>query len=91
MPIDSMPFYENRSRWANKAGKIESIVIRVGNFGHNRGAPYREDQPRLVRKTLSYCRRIGDLMNHAAIFPLHSLRFFIGITVNGLKAFFHGE
>ena len=91
MPIDSMPFYENHYRWTNKAEKIKCFIIRVGNFGHNRAAPYREDQPRLVRKTLSYCRRIGDLLNHAAIFPLHSLRFFIGITVYGLKAYFHGE
>lgn len=33
----------------------------------------------VIRKAFSMFRRIGDLLNHARIFPVNSVRFFFGI------------
>lgn len=91
MPSEAMPFYDNGVKWSRKAEKIKRFIIEVGNFGHNREAAYNENQPRLIRKVLSYGRRIGDLFHHASIFPLDSFRFLFGITLGGLRAVIHGE
>lgn len=91
MPKDAMPFYENSGKWSRKAKKINRFIIEVGNFGHNREAAYNENQPRFVRKALSYSRRIEDLFHHASIFPFDSIRFLFGITFKGLRSFAHGE
>ena len=40
----------------------------------------------VVRKAFSMFRRIGDLINHARIFPLDSLRFFPRIMWNGVRS-----
>ena len=45
----------------------------------------------VVRKTFSMFRRIGDLFNHARIFPLDSLRFSFVIMRNGVKSAVRGE
>ena len=47
--------------------------------------------PYLIRKCISMGRRIGDLINHARIFPLDSLRFFPRIMFNGLRSAIRGE
>ena len=91
MPAEAMPFYEEKKRWQRKAEKIKKFIIEVGNFGHNREAAYNEKQPRLVRKALSFSRRLGDLLHHASIFPWDSFRFLFGITNSGIKAVMHGE
>lgn len=39
----------------------------------------------VARKAFSMFRRIGDLINHARIFPLDSLRFFPRIMWNGVR------
>ncbi len=45
----------------------------------------------VVRKAFSMFRRIGDLINHARIFPLDSLRFFPSMLVNGVRSEVRGE
>ena len=45
----------------------------------------------VVRKAFSMFRRIGDLINHARIFPLDSLRFFPRIMWNGMRSAVRGE
>ena len=42
-------------------------------------------------EVFSMFRRIGDLINHARIFPLDSLRFFPNIMFNGLRSAMRGE
>ena len=91
MPAEAMPLYEEKRKWQRKAEKIKSFIIEVGNFGHNREAAYNENQPKIVRKALSYGRRIRDLFHHASIFPWDSFRFLFGITNSGIKAVMHGE
>ena len=47
--------------------------------------------PYVIRKCFSMGRRIGDLINHARIVPLDSLRFFPRIMFNGVRSAIRGE
>ena len=62
-----------------------------GNFGHNRDMSYYDKYPYVVRKFFSMKMRVGDLISHARIFPLDSLRFFHRIMFNGLRSAVRGE
>ena len=89
MPEEAMPFYSDTAK--RKASRIRDFVLMSGNFGHNRDHSYFEKYPYLVRKCVSFGRRIGDLARHARIFPLDSLRFFPAMLVNGVKSAVNGE
>ena len=52
---------------------------------------YYNKNPYLVRKVISFGRRVGDLVNHAKIFPLDSLRFAPNIVFNGVRSVIKGE
>lgn len=90
MPTEAMPFYSSSRRWSRKARRINKFILHVGNMGHNRNCYYSK-YPYLVRKCFSMARRIGDLINHASVFPLDSLRFFPHILYNGLRSAARGE
>ena len=84
------------SRFDKKADRIMEFILKSGNMGHNRGSWLMEHDSWLtrqyvVRKAFSMFRRIGDLINHARIFPLDSLRFFPRIMFNGLRSAVRGE
>lgn len=83
-------------RWRKKADRIMEFILKSGNMGHNRGLWLMEHDSWLsrqyvVRKAFSMFRRIGDLINHARIFPLDSLRFFPRIIYNGVRSAIKGE
>lgn len=95
-PKDSMPLLDVRSkkekvRWRKKADRIMEFILKSGNMGHNRDMSHFGKYPYLIRKCVSMGRRIGDLINHARIFPLDSLRFFPRIMFNGLRSAMKGE
>ena len=69
-----------------KATRIKDFVMMSGNFGHNRDHSYFEKYPYLIRKCVSFGRRVGDLARHARIFPLDSLRFSFAIMWNGVRS-----
>ena len=79
------------SRYDKKADRIMEFVLMSGNFGHNRDHSYFEKYPYLVRKCVSFGRRVGDLARHARIFPFDSLRFFPAMLVNGVRSVVNGE
>lgn len=91
MASDAMPFYSPSRKWKRKAKRICVFVMEVGNFGHNRDWSYFGKYPFLIRKLCSFGRRCGDLIRHARIFPIDSLRFFPSIVYNGLKNAAKGE
>lgn len=91
MPKEAMPFYSDSSRWKRKAKRIMKFIIMSGNMGHNRDMSHFSKYPYLIRKCVSMGRRIGDLINHAKIFPLDSLRFFPSIMFNGVRSAINGE
>lgn len=78
-------------RLRRKAEKIKDFVLKSGNMGHNRDMSYFSKKPYFVRKCISMGRRIGDLIHHARIFPLDSLRFFPTIMLNGVRSAMRGE
>ena len=84
------------SRFDKKADRIMEFILKSGNMGHKRGSWLMEHDSWLsrqyvVRKAFSMGRRIGDLINHARIFPLDSLRFFPRIMFNGIISAVRGE
>ena len=89
MPVEAMPMYDASNRWKRKAKRILSFILMSGNMGHNRDNTFRS-RPFLVRKTYSMCRRIGDVFNHAQIFPLDSLRFLPRLLLNGVRSAVNG-
>lgn len=91
MPVEAMPLYDGSSRWKRKAQRIEEFIMMSGNFGHNRDSSYWVKYPYLIRKAFSMKRRVGDLVCHARIFPLDSLRFFPTIVGHGLRSAAKGE
>jgi len=95
-PKNSMPLLDVRSkkedvRWRRKADRIMEFILKSGNMGHNRDMSHFSKYPYLRRKCVSMGRRIGDLINHARIFPLDSLRFFPRIMFNGVISAMRGE
>ena len=79
------------SKWEKKADKIIDFILMSGNFGHNRDMSYYDKYPYIVRKFYSMKMRVGDLISHARIFPLDSLRFFPRIMWNGVRSAVRGE
>lgn len=94
MPVEATQGYLNlahNSKYRRKAKKINDFILEVGNMGHNRDMSYFDSKPYLTRKFLSFKRRIKDIINHASIFPLDSVRFLPYIIYNGLKSAVKGE
>ena len=91
MPKEAMPLYSADSKWKKKAARICDFILEVGNMGHNRNMSYFDKYPYLIRKVFSLGRRCGDLIRHARIFPLDSLRFFPRIMFYGLMSAARGE
>lgn len=100
MPVEAMPLLndnQNENGWPpsgslrRKAKRICSFIMEVGNFGHNRDTSYYSKYPFLVRKTVSLGWRIGDLLRHAMIFPLDSIRFFPKLMYDGIRSAIKGE
>lgn len=85
MPKEAMPFYVSGKKWEHKARRIFEFVMMSGNFGHNRDFSYRR-YFFIKRKICSLYQRVGDLIRHARIFPLDSLKFFPKIVLDGLRA-----
>ena len=90
MSKDAMPMYDESCRWSKKANHIIDFIMMSGNMGHNRDSHYMK-YPYLVRKCFSAGRRMGDLINHARIFPLDSLLFSFFIMKNGILSAIKGE
>ena len=84
------------SRFDKKADRIMEFILKSGNMGHKRGSWLMEHDSWLtrqyvVKKAFSMFRRIGDLTNHARIFPMDSLRFFPYMMFNGVRSAINGE
>lgn len=95
MPIEAVPLL-NESANVNrglkrKAERIKDFILMSGNFGHNRDMSYYDKYPYPVRKFYSMKMRVGDLISHARIFPLDSIRFSFWIIWNGLRSAVRGE
>ena len=96
MPIEAMPLLDGSrvqefKKFEKNADRICEFILEVGNFGHNRDTSYYGKYPFLIRKAISFERRLNDLIRHARIFPIDSIRFLFGMTIYSFKAVSHGE
>lgn len=91
MPDFGLMLMVHDSRFDKKADRIMEFILKSGNMGHNRDMSHFSKYPYLIRKCISMGRRIGDLINHARIFPLDSLWFFPRIMFNGVRSAMRGE
>lgn len=91
MPIEAIPLYDKSGRWKKKALKINSFVLKVGNFGYNQGRAITSKQPYLLRKFLSFWVHAGFTLRHFLIFPKDSIVFFGQVFRSGLHAAVKGE
>ena len=93
MSVEAMPFLDDNydANLKRKARRILEFVLECGNLGHNRDKSYFAKYPYVIRKAISFGRRVGDLYRHARIFPLDSFRFFPSIVYNGVISAVRGE
>jgi hypothetical protein len=91
MPEETLPFYSSNKKWERKAKMICVFVLEVGNMGHNRDMSYSANKSYVHRKIAAFSRVSRDLIRHAKIFPLISLRFFSNFLLYGFGAFARGE
>ena len=77
MPVEATPLLNNKDcvKFNKKVKRINDFILEVGNMGHNRDMSYFDSKSYLTRKFLSFKRRIKDIINHASIFPLDSIKF----------------
>ena len=92
MPVEAMPLYSPEKKWKRKALRINTFVMEVGNFGHNRREERSSKNPSyLCQKIRSVYYKFGDYARHTLIFPLDSPRFFCHLLVDGIGAAKRGE
>lgn len=91
MHANTMPLYDSNRRWSRKASRIQSFIIEVGNFGHNRDMSYYQRYPYILRKAISFGQRLGDFARHFLLFPVDSMRFFPSMVFHGISSAIRGE
>ncbi len=85
MPMDSMPLYEKG--YNNKAKRVFSYILEVGNFGHNKDRGYTNQYHGVVRKIITFGHQAKDSLKLSCIFPIDAPRFLIRYLFEGSKQF----
>ena len=91
MPAEAMPFFERSARSLRHARQINSFVLEVGNFGHNRDNSFYSKYPYLIYKAISLGRHCSDFLRHLVIFPRTALGAFATTLSVGLRAVARGD
>lgn len=86
MLVDEMPLYDDSKKYNRKADRISYLVLKAGNFGHNKDVSYRSKYSGLVRNVITFWRRFGEFMKVVAIFPDNAPRFFVNYVCGRMKA-----
>ena len=61
MSRNATSFLFGEHAWKRTASRIRNFVSMAGIFGHNRDYAYFAKYPYLIRKSISFGRRLGDL------------------------------
>lgn len=69
-----------------KARRICRVVLEAGNFGHNKDNLYRSKYPKLVEKSITFFRRLGEYGRLFLIFPADAPQFFVTYVGRRTKA-----
>lgn len=86
MPVEAMTMYSPDVKWRRKALRISRVVMAAGNFGHNKDNSYRSKYPRLVEKSITFFRRLGEYTRLFAIFPADAPKFFVTYVRRRIQA-----
>ena len=86
MPQNALPLYDDASQWKRKAKGVNSFIMRVGSFGHKLDISYYKKYPYIIRKMISFYRRLSDTIERAIVFPVDSFRVFSTVFVEGMTA-----
>lgn len=86
MPDEAIPLYDDSRKWSRKAEGICRIVLDAGNFGHNKDNSYRSKYPRMVEKSITFFRRLGEYLRLFTIFPGDAPKFFVTYVRRRVKA-----
>ena len=91
MPAEAMPFYEPKPRWKRNARRINTDILREGNFGQNRDLSYYSEYPYFIYKTISLWHHFRDALRHSLIFPIDSWRVFSKVFSRGVDFAMQGK
>ena len=86
MPIEAMPFYEDKPSLHRKAEKICKLVIETGNFGQNNDESYRSKYSGLTRNFITAWKRFKEFARIAMIFPYNAPKFYVTYFINRFRA-----
>lgn len=86
MPVEAMPLYSTSRRYLRKAHLIWRLILKTGNFGHNKDESYRSRYPRMVGKVITFFRRLAEFIRITVIFPNNAPRFFLTYVGRRLNA-----
>ena len=85
MPVEAMPFYEDKPSMHRKAEKICKLVIETGNFGHNKDDSYRRNYSGLAGNFITAWKRFKEFARIAMIFPWNAPKFYVTYLINRFR------
>lgn len=83
LSFEAMPFYDDS--YSDKAGRILSYIIDVGNFGHNKDISYQYNDRVIQRKMRTFLRQTEDSFRLMHIFPKNSMASLFNYLAYGTK------
>lgn len=86
MPVEAMPFYEDKPSMHIKAEKICKLVIETGNFGQNKDKSYRKKYTKVTSYFVTAWKRFKEFARIATIFPVNAPKFYLTYVINRIYA-----
>ena len=93
MPVEAMPLVADNGPDGNlkpsirrRVRRICRVVMEAGNFGRNKDNSYRTKYPKLLEKSITFFRRLGEYARLFLIFPADAPRFFVTYVSRKVKA-----
>lgn len=86
MPFGAMPFYENKQKWHKKADRLCTMILKTGNFGHNKDESYRGRTSKIKELMITFGRRIAEYWKLMRIFPTQVPGIFVTYVTGRVKA-----
>lgn len=86
MPVEVMPLYSDEKRWKKKAGRIMSLIMESGNFGHGRDQRYKEKHSAFVSNIISFGVYTKYNLLQFSIFPWDAVKGWKTTISKGVRA-----
>ena len=86
MPVESMPLYEDSSKWHSRARRLCALILETGNFGHNKDESYRGRSSKAKELMITFGRRITEYWKLLMIFPNKVPGIFVTYVTGRVKA-----